>query len=323
MPSSSEEGGKCGPTGQRRPDDEAEQRSRKEPDNNNGEETDDAEGRTDDTETLEATIAAHDFSAEKQTSQHETNEEEATAATTSSSNPTPRKRKKPDSGYSIFFRTQRQLLQESKESIEQAYEREVAPLSTLSDERHRSKVLVKLIAARWKGLDRLGRMQYDILAEQQRMQQSNPQPQGQQEQQSSSASGNTRVPPEASTFTNAGHTDMVHILLPLVQVIMSAQNLPAVLPTLIVSLLQVPTSSLEQAIFLLKIILEIKKSLDSQQQAAQWLSAQPFRTNATSSHPAPPSALLVDLARLLIENHQPQQGSSAHSPMNPNECCIS
>ena len=322
MPSSSEEGGKCGPTGQRRPDDEAEQRSRKELDNNNGEETDDAEGRTDDTETLEATIAAHDFSAQKQTSQHETNEAEATAATTSSSNPTPRKRKKPDSGYSIFFRTQRQLLQESGETIEQAYEREVAPLSTLSDVGHRSKALVKLIAARWKRLDRLGRMQYDILAEQQRMQKSNPQP-PQQEQQSSSASGNTRVPPEASTFTNAGHTDVVHILLPLVQVIMSAQNLPAVLPTPIVSLLQAPTSSLEQALFLLHVILEIKKSLDSQQQAAQWLSAQPFRTNATSSHPAPPSALLVNLARLLIETHQQQQGSSAHSPMNPNECCIS
>ena len=97
-----------------------------------------------------------------------------------------KKAKKPDSGYSIFFRTQRQLLQESGESIEQAYEREVAPLSTLSDERHRSKALVKLIAARWKRLNRMERMKYDALAEQQRIQQSKKEEQQQQEQSSSS-----------------------------------------------------------------------------------------------------------------------------------------
>ena len=79
-----------------------------------------------------------------------------------------KKAKKPDSGYSIFFRHERARLLESGDAIEDIFEKEVAPISTLETANQTNKALVKVIAKRWNNLNLSSRLRYETLAQQQK-----------------------------------------------------------------------------------------------------------------------------------------------------------
>ena len=78
--------------------------------------------------------------------------------------------KKPDNGYTIFFKEEHQRLIEKDEALEVTYEREVASKpGNQQPFRNRNKALVKVISNRWNALDVVERLKYDAMAKVQKV----------------------------------------------------------------------------------------------------------------------------------------------------------
>mmetsp|Transcript_12255 Transcript_12255/g.25375 ORF Transcript_12255/g.25375 Transcript_12255/m.25375 type:complete len:238 (-) Transcript_12255:1817-2530(-) len=105
------------------------------------------------------------------------------------------KAKKPDSGYTLFFRAQHSELTKSGEPIENIHEREVGPNPTPLN---RNKALVKVISKRWNSLDIMSRLKYDTMAREEKEKRAAEEDEGQDESDGKSSTSSSSEDKESN-----------------------------------------------------------------------------------------------------------------------------